>query len=546
MNILNYLSIYFKYFALLIFLYFFGRAFFVILCMFFKNKSLLSKSFFETRINIFYPIFGIFFLGNVLNIVNFLFPLKSNVSFFITILILLMNFFKREKINFSISHFFLYLLVPFILIFSFFDINFHYDAGYYHLGHQIWLRESNIIFGFVNIFWPYGISSLYEYISSFLLLDSSFESLHSLNLIFISTLYYFLGEELILKKHSVYFYPSLYIIIFALLDNFGFNGGRNGFLYIEGITAFDTPVSISFLFFCMFMFVRLRDKKYEVFELITATSLVIFLVQMKLSSVIAAFLYLIYLYLFFKNSNISIKKILVFLIPNITIYFFWLVKNIITTGCLIFPLSISCFSNFSWYVPESTRKYQNITTEFSGSYNLSDSIFAWGKEFYSIEINRVVMLNFLISFFIIFTISKLFFSSKKSKLKVINIFIFLNIIYLLFFGPIPRYAIGFLMFCISLIGFSTKESKIKIHKFVYLSLFISSLILIPRVNSYFAFLNSSYNLTIPSPTLMEVNNQWTSPVPGEDQCWFNQFCSAEREGNIVLKNGFFQTALREK
>ena len=102
------------------------------------------------------------------------------------------------------------------------------------------------------------------------------------------------------------------------------------------------------------------------------------------------------------------------------------------------------------------------------------------------------------------------------------------------------------MFCISLIGFSTKESKIKIHKFVYLSLFISSLILIPRVNSYFAFLNSSYNLTIPSPTLMEVNNQWTSPVPGEDQCWFNQFCSAEREGNIVLKNGFFQTALREK
>ncbi len=546
MNILNYLSIYFKYFALLVFLYFFGRAFFVILYKFFNQKVLLSKSFFETKINIFYPIFGIFFLGNVLNIINFFLPLKSNLSFFVIVLVLFTNLFKREKINFSISHLFLYLLVPFILIFSFFDINFHYDAGYYHLGHQIWLRESNIIFGFVNIFWPYGISSIYEYVGSFLLLDSSFESLHSLNLIFISTLYYFMGEELFLKKQSVYFYPSLYIIIFALLDNFGFSGGRNGFLYIEGITAFDTPVSVLFLFFCMFMFVRLRDKKFVVFELITATSLIIFLVQMKLSSVIAAFLYLTYLFLFLKNSNISFKKVLVYLIPNIIIYFFWLAKNIITTGCLIFPLSISCFSNFSWYVPGSTSKYENITTEFSGSYNLSENIFVWGEEFYSIEINRVVMLNFLTSFFIVFVISKLFFTSKKSKLKVINIFIVLNIIYLIFFGPIPRYAIGFLMFCISLIGFSTKQSKIKIHKFIYLSLFISSLILIPRVNSYLTFLNSSYNLSIPSPTLISVNELWTSPVPGEDQCWFNQFCSAEREGNIVLKNGYFLTALREK
>tara|TARA_A100001011_G_scaffold391050_1_gene475701 strand:- start:3899 stop:4966 length:1068 start_codon:yes stop_codon:yes gene_type:complete len=355
-----------------------------------------------------------------------------------------------------------------------------------------------------------------------------------------------MGEELFLKKQSVYFYPSLYIIIFALLDNFGFSGGRNGFLYIEGITAFDTPVSVLFLFFCMFMFVRLRDKKFVVFELITATSLIIFLVQMKLSSVIAAFLYLTYLFLFLKNSNISFKKVLVYLIPNIIIYFFWLAKNIITTGCLIFPLSISCFSNFSWYVPGSTSKYENITTEFSGSYNLSENIFVWGEEFYSIEINRVVMLNFLTSFFIVFVISKLFFTSKKSKLKVINIFIVLNIIYLIFFGPIPRYAIGFLMFCISLIGFSTKQSKIKIHKFIYLSLFISSLILIPRVNSYLTFLNSSYNLSIPSPTLISVNELWTSPVPGEDQCWFNQFCSAEREGNIVLKNGYFLTALREK
>ena len=68
----------------------------------------------------------------------------------------------------TFENIFLYIFIPGILLISSSDINFHYDAAYYHLNHQNWLRSSNLIIGTVNIFWPFGMSSIYEYISSML------------------------------------------------------------------------------------------------------------------------------------------------------------------------------------------------------------------------------------------------------------------------------------------------------------------------------------------------------------------------------------------
>ena len=78
---------------------------------------------------------------------------------------------------------FTYIFINLILLITSFNISFHYDAGFYHLNHQNWLRNSNIIFGFVNIYWPYGIGSIYEYISAALWFDRTFILLHFVNLI---------------------------------------------------------------------------------------------------------------------------------------------------------------------------------------------------------------------------------------------------------------------------------------------------------------------------------------------------------------------------
>ena len=44
------------------------------------------------------------------------------------------------------------------LLVSSYNVNFHYDAGLYHLNNQLWLRESNIVQGFSNIYGAFGVS----------------------------------------------------------------------------------------------------------------------------------------------------------------------------------------------------------------------------------------------------------------------------------------------------------------------------------------------------------------------------------------------------
>ena len=144
---LNYLFIY-------IYLYFAGRSLILILLKLFLNNSKLPKMILETKTNIFYPILGTLFVGNLLILCNFFIPLKNNLTMFLLFLLLLPNIFEINlKINLkkkiSIDNFFYFVLIPGVLLISSSDINFHYDAAYYHLNNQNWLRESNLIIGFV-------------------------------------------------------------------------------------------------------------------------------------------------------------------------------------------------------------------------------------------------------------------------------------------------------------------------------------------------------------------------------------------------------------
>ena len=155
---------------------------------------------------------------------------------------LITNFNLIEVSNFY--RLFYYLIIPAILIISSYDTSWHYDAGYYHLNHQNWLRESNMILGTVNIFWAFGMSSVYEYISAILWIDKSFILIHFLTLIFIQTIYIFLIDNFRSSTYKDLKYVSFFLLIYSLIDNFGVNGGRNGFIYIQGVTKQDMPVGI--------------------------------------------------------------------------------------------------------------------------------------------------------------------------------------------------------------------------------------------------------------------------------------------------------------
>ena len=124
---------------------------------------------------------GIVFAGYILVISNFFLPLSNLFIYVILVALLVPNLLEIQiNFNFSFTNVIYYLIIPGILIFSTFDIPFHYDAGYYHLNTQNWLRESNIVLGFVNIFWPFGMSSIYEYLSAVLWVSADFVFLHFL------------------------------------------------------------------------------------------------------------------------------------------------------------------------------------------------------------------------------------------------------------------------------------------------------------------------------------------------------------------------------
>ena len=127
---------------------------------------------------------------------------------------------------------------------SSFDINFHYDAGLYHLNNQLWIRESNIILGFSNIYDLLRLASIYEYISAFLWIDKSFILIHFLNLIFIAFIYFLFCSLTKVKKWVVYRF-TLHSSVWVL-DNVGL-GGRNGFISIQSIGKQDTAIAVMFL-----------------------------------------------------------------------------------------------------------------------------------------------------------------------------------------------------------------------------------------------------------------------------------------------------------
>ena len=298
------------------------------------------------------------FVGNVLIILNFAFSLNNNVVYVILLFLLLPNFlYLKLKLNFlNTENIVNYLLIPGII--SVYNTGWHYDAGFYHLNHQAWLRESNLILGFVNIHWAFEMSSIFEYLSSVLWLRDSFIFLHFLNLIFIQGFYHTVVDNI--KNSKALNKQFIFLLIFSILDNFGINGGRNGFIYIQGVTKQDTAVGILFLLTMRAALVHIYDKKISNYEISLIFLFSLYLIQIKLSSVSIIFL-LIYLTIYiYRYTDI---KFLNFLKINFLGIFFgviWLIKQYLTTGCFIYPVNTTCINNFSWYAKNSTNHMKQL------------------------------------------------------------------------------------------------------------------------------------------------------------------------------------------
>ena len=365
--------LYSKYLLFYFFLFLFGRSFVLIIQKLLFNSNELPKNIFKLKPSILYPLIGLVFLGNFLIIINFFLPLKDVSVLFLLGSILLINLFNiKLKIDLpnllSLDNFLFYIVIPSILIISSSTTNFHYDAGYYHLNHQNWLRESNLIVGMVNIFWPFGMSSINEYISSILWIDSSFILLHFLTLFFIHFFFIFISYNILSSKNKNLKAASIFLLLFSFLDNFGASGGRNGFPYIQGVGKQDIAVGVLFCFLSLIMLNAIKQKESSKIDFVVLSLFTFFVFELKVSGVIIFFLYFVFCFFLIRNKIFKFKNIFYLQIPTIFFGVVWSVKSYLTTGCLIFPLSLTCINNFGWYLPNSTKAYEEISTISSLAY----------------------------------------------------------------------------------------------------------------------------------------------------------------------------------
>ena len=535
-----------------------GRSFLIIFKKYLFKDQDISKKIFNINQIILFPVLGIVFVGNILVFTNFFLPLSNLFIYAILIGLLVPNLLQiQNNFNFSFTNIIYYLIIPGILIFSTFDIPFHYDAGYYHLNTQNWLRESNIVLGFVNIFWPFGMSSIYEYLSAVLWVSADFVFLHFLNLIFIQFFYLVILDSFIFSKYIEIKNAAFFVILFSIFDNFGFGGGRNGFLYIQGVGKQDIAVGVLFFFLSICMLISIKNKMITKIELIILPILCLFIFQLKVSGAIVFYLYTFLFLIIFKSKQYEYKELIYTQLPFLFFSIIWFIKNILTTGCLIFPLAISCINSFEWYIPNSTEGLEYVTKQSSLILDLNQYSFnEWLTALLVSDLNRGVLFNFIFSILILFLIKLLFFSkaeNPKNFITFIISYVLLNILFLIFFGPIPRYAIGIMITVAALFGFFSGVAKINLSKNLFIFLTVLSTFLIVRLSSYNSFINDSELFLFDPREDVEINievgftnynDNWVFPSKG-DQCWINIECSMAKANIIIEENGRFKIAYKK-
>ena len=134
--------------------------------------------------------------------------------------------------------------------------------------------------------------------------------------------------------------------MFGLLDNFGVDGGKNGFVVFQSIGKFDVSFGILFLITNLKIINEIKSKKYSSTEFHLIMFLSLFSFQIKVFGIYLLIPLLFYLTYF----KISILKFINKTFTYIGLLLLWLIKSIINTACAIYPISITCIDSLDWYI----------------------------------------------------------------------------------------------------------------------------------------------------------------------------------------------------
>ena len=422
-----------------------------------------------------------------------------NLVFLILGLILFVYFFritlvtKQEIINYFLIFFILFI---FILV----GKN-HDDFAYYHFGYTIFLTEFTHPIGlgrFNNGF--RSPSSIFFLNSMFYLPKIGFYSFNLIQALIFGFANLILLEKIFNKNffENKRFINFLSLIIFIFINIFFYRLGEHGT---------DRSGMILILICFLYLLILINNDKNEKFNQNNNAFIKTFLIFLCFVTTIKPF-YLIYLslvfiLLFYKDTR---SKILELITSKIFLFCFIIVGfstfyTFINSGCLVFPLNITCFYDLEWSLTKKTISNVNSWFELwakggaGPGYKAFDNKleyianFNWFKNWVNVYFFNKV-LDFLLGVaFLSIVVCYLFKNKNKSIKKDINFFpvyIFIILYFIEWFlkHPALRYGgyhiIGILFFLpiaiyLSNLDISRKEfiKKTKILLAVTLIVFLS-------------------------------------------------------------------------
>ena len=457
---------------------------------------------------------AISFIGLLL---NFFVPLNPKINSLLYTFIIIIFLFKT-KLNFNKKSLVFLLISSFITFLLLFKSNVNRpDAGLYHLPYISILNENKIIFGLSNIHSRFSHVSIMQYLSamnnnSLFLANGVIIPLASIVSFFY--IYFFRDVWKVLKKKEYLNISkcfSLFILIYISYKITRYSSFGNDAV---------AHLSYFYLISCI-----LKDNLNKInFNKILLISVFIFINKPMLGLV-----FLIPLTVLLIKKDFKLIKVFnpIFSLPSLFL-FLWLTKNIIISGCAIFPIKVTCIEKLSWTNIEQITDNQIQGEAWSKGWpdriNTSISMKEFTKNLNWVQAWSGKHMKYILNLIIPFIIILLFITCYiKIKIKIknyevkkdkdLNVRIFLSLIvsligvfsfFILF--PIYRYGYSYIVTLICLFCILLIKDKIKIQKniFIFKYFFIFSIILITAKQVQKLYVNIDSN-TWPNIYTLDLN-----------------------------------------
>ncbi len=424
---------------------------------FFKDKISISKNFSE------FSLFGIVALSFFALILNFFFPLNKLIGTLIIIisLILFFRYFSKTLFKKELVLYICYTsLLSFILLLLS-NIN-RPDAGLYHLPYISMINENKIILGASNIHFRFGHISIIQYLSAIynnFIFTTSIITVPLASLVSIFFIY-LLNNFFIFIKDNKFIANFIFLIFIFSIFNFNRYSSLGN----------DAPGHIYFFILVIYFLqiYNIRECGNKIYSKILILS--IFLAALKLFLVLIAIIP-VSLFLLHKNKKkLAYNKTnLIFLLIGTL----WILKNILVSGCLLYPVQKTCIKNLIYHNAEQTEEAVFVSEAWAKGWSDQKGVilnyeeynknFNWLKTWSNNHLKKIFekILPFLIflTLITIFHFIKYFFREKKieyqkfNKKRFYQLFI-LNIFFLIFWFlkfPIYRYGLSFIALFLILI-----------------------------------------------------------------------------------------------